>query len=75
MTLFQKCTRLEAGTHTRTWNEVSVRTISLIGEIGDNLLQELRLAGTGITHNTHVDIASKMDTLLSLFVHTTHQLQ
>jgi hypothetical protein len=40
-----------------------------------DLLQELRFTGGRITDNTDVDIASKVDTLLGLFMYTAHQLQ
>lgn len=39
------------------------------------LLQELRFTGRRITDNTDVDVASKVDTFLSLFMNTAHQLQ
>ena len=40
-----------------------------------DLLQKLRFTRGRITDNTDIDIASKMDTFLGLFVYTAHQLQ
>ena len=40
-----------------------------------DLLQELRFTRGRITDNTDIDITSEMDTFLSLFMYTAHQLQ
>lgn len=43
--------------------------------IKGDLLQELRFTCRWVTDDTHIDITSKVDALLSLFVYSAHQLQ
>jgi len=43
------------------------------GKKAMHVLQELGFGATGVTHNAHVEITTEVDTLGSLFVHSTKQ--